>query len=348
MKKKRLQNKGGAMKIRMGGLFIMLFLFVTSCEEAFFIDVPTDSPTSIFDQAWTFADEEYSFFEYKGINWDSAYQAFRPLVSDDMNEEQLFTVLADMIFLLRDGHVNLLSDFDRSRNWDWRLGYPVNYDFNLLERNYYNGDQQFVGSLIVKDFGDVGYMRYSSFSNSISEDDLDYVINKFADHKGLIIDVRSNGGGLLSNASRIARRFTKEKKTVGKLFYKDGPGHEELDGPYAINIEPKEDAITWEKPVAVLTNRGCYSATSFFTQYMRELDNITIIGDWTGGGGGAPSFTELTNGWELRVSSTLTTSPDGFNIENGVPPDVPVDMSDTDIANGKDSILEEALRLLRG
>ncbi len=323
------------------------FLFLVSCEEGFFVEVPSESAISIFDQAWNFADQEYTFFDYKELNWDSIYQEFRPLVSDDMNEEELFQVIGDMLFLLRDGHVNLRSKFDRSRNWEWYLEFPENFNYSLLERNYFKSNEQFVGSLVVMDFEDVGYMRYSSFSNGVSNDDMDYVIERFKDHKGLIIDVRNNGGGFLSNASKIAKRFAKEKQRVALVYYKNGPGHNELEGPFSTNLTPPDDLLLFDKPVIVLTNRHSYSATSFFTQYMRELENVTILGDQTGGGGGAPAFTELSNGWELRVSSSVTTDPEGFNIENGVPPDVKVDMLKSDENNGIDTILEEALRLLR-
>ena len=234
--------------------FIGMIIF-NSCEEAFFVEVPEDSPTSIFDQAWNFADQEYTFFEYKGINWDSVYQEFRPRVIDNMTEEELFEVLADMLFLLRDGHVNLRSKFDRSRNWSWYLDAPENFSYPLLERNYFNTQEQFVGPFIVMDFGDVGYIRYSSFSNGISNENLDYVINKFKDHKGIIIDVRNNGGGFLSNASKIAKRFTTQSNDVALVYYKDGPGHTDLEGPFVTRINPPEDLPTFTKRVAVLTNR---------------------------------------------------------------------------------------------
>jgi len=332
-------------KILLYTLGLLFVMNLTSCEEAFFEDVPNSDPVSIFDQAWNFADQEYTFFDYKSINWDSVYQEFRPLVNDNMGEEELFQVIADMLYLLRDGHVNLRSKFDRSRNWSWYLDAPENFNYPLLERNYFNTEQQFVGSFVVMDFEDVGYFRYSSFSNGVSSESLDYVVDKFKNHKGLIIDVRNNGGGLLLNATKIARRFTTKSQDVAKLYYKNGPGHNDLDGPHTTTIEPASNNYT--KPVVVLTNRHSYSATSFFSQYMRELDNVTLIGDWTGGGGGAPSFTELTNGWEIRVSSTLTTDPQGFNIEDGVPPDVEVDMLKSDEDQGKDTILETALEFIR-
>ncbi|MCB0638398.1 MAG: hypothetical protein KDC54_17330, partial [Lewinella sp.] len=66
-----------------------------------------------------------------------------------------------------------------------------------------------------------------------------------------------------------------------------------------------------------------------------------------GGGGGAPSYTELANGWTLRVSNTQLEAPDGFNVEDGIPPDVQVDMDEADRDEGKDTILERALELIR-
>ena len=113
------------------------------------------------------------------------------------------------------------------------------------------------------------------------------------------------------------------------------------------NGDDEVASIRFTKPVMLLTNRSCYSATTFFTTYMQNLPNVTTVGDWTGGGGGAPSFTELANGWNLRVSNTALFTPDGFNVEDGVPVDVPVDMDETDVDNGMDTILEKALELIR-
>ena len=53
----------------------------------------------------------------------------------------------------------------------------------------------------------VGYIYYGSFSNDVSESGLDQILNRMAICKGLIIDVRNNGGGSLSNVEKIASRF---------------------------------------------------------------------------------------------------------------------------------------------
>lgn len=331
---------------------ILLSISLSSCEMLFMEANPSTVPTAIFDEAWTFVDREYSFFDFKDIDWKDVRTQFEPMVSDTMNSEELFDVMADMLFVLRDGHVNLSASFDRSRNWRWFLNHPPNYDYNLLERNYFNEQQQFVGAFTIFDFGDVGYIRYSSFSNTVSNGAMNYILDKFKDHKGIIIDVRSNGGGNILNVTAIAERFTDQEVLVGRQRYRNGPTYEDFSAwddltlqPFA--IEEGEETKRFLKPVVVLTNRLSYSATTMFSQYMRELPNVKLMGDWTGGGGGGPSFTELANGWVLRVSNTQLVSPNGFNVEDGVPPDVRIDLDSTDAANGVDTILEEALLFLR-
>ncbi len=315
----------------------------SACETFFYENEPSTDPWSIFQQTWEFTDREYSFFEYKNIDWDSAYDVYQDRIYPEMDEKELFDVLAEMLFLLKDGHVNLKSPFDRSRNWFWYLDYPVNYDFSSLQRQYFKSREQYAGPFIIMDFDDVGYIHYRSFSNTVSEENMDYVIDKFRNQQGLIIDVRSNGGGSMSNAVRIARRFT-DKKTLAVLRQdKTGPGHNDFTDKYEVYLEPPEDKEIFLKPVVILSNRLAYSATNYMIALMRELPNVTVIGDSSGGGGGIPAYTELSNGWLLRVSSTRMYTPGGFNIENGIPPDVKVDITDEDKANNVDTILEFAL-----
>ena len=161
----------------------VLTLFV-SCELLFMVPVPDSAAAVIFGQVWEFADEE------------------------------LFTLLSDMLFLLRDGHVNLRSPFDFSRNWRWLLDYPPNFDLTLLERNYFKDAELYVGPFVVRD----------------------------------------NGGGAISNAFKIANRLVDEPSAVARQRFKNGPAHDAFTPFETIQIAPPAEGARWVKPFVVLTN----------------------------------------------------------------------------------------------
>ena len=332
-------------------LMVALPVLMHSCEKVFMqTDARTD-PVSIFEEVWSFTNDHYSFFDFKEINWDEVYSRYRPLVKDDMNSVKLFDLCAAMLYELKDGHVNLISPFDRSRNWEWYLDSPENFSYPLIERNYFKGRQRFIGPLEFTNFienkeirDSIIYVYYGSFARTIGEGNLDIVIRNLENNKGLILDVRNNGGGSVQNAKRLTSRFTDERIFVGQNHVKTGPGHNDFRQE-DIYIDP-HDGHRFTGNIIVLTNRKSYSATTYFAQYMNELPNVTFIGDATGGGGGMPAFRDLPNGWLLRVSSSRFLSPEGVNIESGIPPDIRVDMTEDSMTAGKDDILEKAIEIL--
>ncbi len=329
-------------------VFLLFFILFTSCERLLVEPNPTNTPTGNFNFLWKTINEKYTFLDYKNINWDSVKTKWQSRVSDTMNDVVLFRLLDSMLYTLKDGHTNLYGAFNYSRNWEWYLNYPDNYDPYLLERNYLKGVQRFTGPLtnVFMDSNRIGYVRYGSFSSTVSDFDIDVVVGRFRDTKGLIIDVRSNGGGSVDNIDQIVSRFTDKKLLAWRESEKSGTGKNDFATINEKYIEPK-GAIKYTKPIIVLTNRRCYSATTFFATAMSQLPNVKIIGDWTGGGGGAPSSTQLPNGWVLRYSATRTLRPDGLNIENGVPVNIKIDMLKSDSDRGFDTILERALKELK-
>ena len=162
---------------------------------------------------------------------------------------------------------------------------------------------------------------------------------------GLIIDVRNNGGGELTNASRLAGRFTNEKTLVGYLCHKTGKGHSDFSEPVPMYIDPS-DGIRWQKPVVVLTNRHSYSATNDFVNSMRYCPLVTLMGDKTGGGSGMPFSSELPNGWGVRFSACPSYDADMQQIEFGIEPDIAVGLLADDQALGIDTIIETARAFL--
>jgi hypothetical protein len=321
-------------------------LLFSACEKLLFEPDPADDPVSNFDALWRELDRGYSFFEFKNVNWDSIYHVYRGRVNSGTGTLALFNAMSDMLYTLRDGHVNLEAGFNRSRNWEWYLDHPDNYDANLIERNYLEDRQWYTGPLIHTIIDSIGYLRYGSFGQRFSESQLDLVVARFSPLKGIIIDVRSNGGGFSSMADLLASRFADQSRTAYFSVVKNGPGRNDFSAPVAVSIIP-EGERQFTKPIILLTNRRSYSATTFFVAKMLALPHVRVVGDWTGGGAGTPVGGELPNGWTVRYSSTQTFLPDGFNIEHGTPPHIRIDMSEADRAQGKDSILERALMELR-
>jgi C-terminal processing protease CtpA/Prc len=81
---------------------------------------------------------------------------------------------------------------------------------------------------------------------------------------------------------------------------------------------------------------------------MRELPNVRIVGDTTGGGTGNPSQHPLGEGWQYTVPRWIATTPDGIVIEdNGIPPDVPIRFDPADFSRRLDVTLDSALVLAR-
>ncbi|MDR0892589.1 MAG: S41 family peptidase [Mediterranea sp.] len=318
----------------------------------------TNDPRGNFEQLWKIIDEHYCFLDSKGIDWQGVHDQYSPLIIPTMTSEDLFDQLSQMLYILKDGHVNLVSSSRVSYYDAWYQGYPWNYRQDILYSDHYLGTAssgyRTSAGLKYKIFdNNIGYIRYESFSDGVGEGNLDEVLSYLAPCNGLIIDVRDNGGGNLTYSTRIAARFTNERTLTGYTQYKTGPGHSDFSAMEPVYLDPS-NSIRWQKKVVLLTNRRCYSATNDFVNLMRSLNKegdpqrIIQVGDRTGGGAGLPFSSELPNGWGIRFSASPTFDRNKQSIEEGITPDVDIDMSDADIAEGKDTLIEKAFELLQG
>ncbi len=317
----------------------------TSCEKAI-LDEPVTNKKEVFNYLWKSVDEKYSFFELKNIDWNAIHSRFEPEISNAMTNEQFFDTLAVMLDLLKDGHTGITSPFDDHKNPGFYTRGPENFNDRLIVDYYAHGWGHEKGALLHIPLADdqIGYVYYGDFSNNVTNDDIGYILNKYKNAKGLIIDIRNNTGGSADNIFKLAKRFTKSKTLVFKSILKNGPEHSDFTEPTETWLEPAES--TYNGKVCVLTNRKVFSAASVFTLAMRELPNVTIVGDTTGGGLGLPIGTELPNGWQVHFSGSQLLSPDGICYEMGIPPDVQVDMDKDDEDKGIDSIIETAIKII--
>ena len=329
-------------------VILVLLVPLASCVDT---EERDDTPTGNFEALWQILDERYCFFDYKqkeyGLDWNEVYNKYRVRVSDNMTTVQLFEVLCDMLAELRDGHVNLSSSMDYGRYWKWQEDYPTNFS-DTLSRRYLGTDYKIASGLRYRVLDDnIGYIRCASFETPIGEGNLDEALSYMLLCRGLIIDIRSNGGGDLTTAERLAGRFVHEKTLVGYMQHKTGTGHNDFSELKEMYLEPSSN-VRWNKNVCVLTNRSVYSAANSFAVWMHELPNVTLIGDHTGGGSGMPLNNSLPNGWSVRFSACPMYDSKKQQTEFGIDPDVKVSLN-YDLTYGsepKDDIIEAARQLL--
>ena len=328
-------------------LLVMGLALFASCERAFMEPEVGSGPVATFDYLWNKVDQQYAFFDIKGVDWDSVYETYRPCVYDDMDDDSLFRVCAAMLNTLQDGHTNLISDFDVSHNdtvyYRMYAERNVNSDvvlFNYLTLNYHSTNG-FAHNAIRN--GEVAYLRYSSFESIVTEATLQYLLDHYKDCKGIILDLRQNGGGSIANIQTLLSIFDNHGQSLYQTQIKSGPEHDaftELKTVCADTTCILEAPYT--KPFAVLIDRGSYSATSFFSVCTLGYDNIRLFGDYSGGGMGLPNGGELPNGWTYRFSITRTLDMAGHNYENGVPPQERVILDPACTAQGIDNVIEAA------
>jgi C-terminal processing protease CtpA/Prc len=305
----------------------------------------SNDPRENFEYLWNQVDRHYSYFDVKEIDWNEVKTRYNDSIHDEMSEEELFRVLGNMMNELRDDHTNLVSPFNISM-YEVALNYQPNYNERTI-RDYYIPEMMHTGSLAHNfvDGDSIAYVRYSSFMSPVTNEDMDFVLQRYANTKGLILDLRANGGGNMLNIPLIMERFVDERVLTGYNETRNGSGYDDFSEAVGFYYNAY-DGIRYTKPVMVLVDRGSYSATTFFSLTTKALDNVTLVGDTTGGGGGLPNGGQLPNGWTYRFSVSRLLDLDGQNYaEQGVPPDVLASFDWNDLTT--DEILERAMEELR-
>lgn len=330
-------------------IYILLALAtLTACKDPNELKFSRDAVENV-EALWRTIDEKYCYLDEKSCNWDAIreeYTARAQMIGDANNREkqvELFDLMAAMLDSLQDGHVNLYTPFDVSRCKGWYENYPANWDSHLQAQylgEHYRQAGGMAYTILPED--SIGYIYYGSFSSAVGDSQLAWIVQSFRSCKGIILDVRQNGGGDLEYANKLASIFFREDRTIGYWRHKTGPGHDQLSQREEMKIS-RNEYVQWQRPVVVLSNRRCYSATNYFLSAMRYADNCAIVGGRSGGGGGMPLSYELPCGWTVRFSSVKMTDLDDQSIEDGVNPH----KFCTQHSEDKDDLIEYGIKLIK-
>lgn len=318
-------------------IIFAIFTLLIGCAQEI------NNNTELYEEFWTYVDDNYIYFEEKQVDWNQVREQYLPTLHDLSTKEDLFAAMENSLLTLRDNHNRLKAPFQYGRTYDYTEGFEVHFSKDLVENSYIDGDFEEEDDLYYGYVDNVLYIYLAEMKYNRSLRNLIRRLYK-PELKGLILDIRGNGGGNSNGVPDLLGDFVEEKTQLGAYIEKSGPGHEDQTIPLPVYAEPSGDFYV-EKPVVVLTDRGSYSASSYFAAMFKGLSQVTLVGQVTGGGGGGNSGFQLSNGWLVAVSVSDFIDKEEKTIENGVEPDIAIENTAEDIANGKDAMLERALSL---
>jgi C-terminal processing protease CtpA/Prc len=323
---------------------VFLLGTLAGCSDLVVNPVPHTDNSIDFERAWAITDSVYPYFQFKSIDWDSVHSVFQPL-AEKTKGDGIFQILFDMLAGLKDGHVDLKTQTGldvrtytppRTERDRFTVDILVVRKFFTEDLKQAGGDRMEYGILP----GGIGYVRISTFENGSWIYEFDNVLSYLRDTKGLIIDVRDNGGGSTNMSDVVVSRFLSSAIPYFPV-YRGGK-------PQPVLFLQPSGPFPYSKPIVVLINGVSFSTTECFAEMMKQIETVTVVGDTTGGGGGAPEYYPLPSGRQIRVSTKNICRYDGQPMEwNGVPPDVVVLQTRADVKNGYDLQLERAIGLLK-
>ncbi|MEM8897760.1 MAG: S41 family peptidase [Bacteroidota bacterium] len=347
---------------------LLLFsLLLFSCKLDVYSQV--NQPINNFEILWKTFDERYANFELKGIDWDSVHTTYKPRVTAQTEDRELFSICCEMLQTLSDGHVSIEAEHALG---EWNCGPP--YDFSLeiafpsdsawtafeAVMDKYLRAQGF-SVPIYKELSEdthfqyrlsdsMGYLRLDEMTEDINflkfPKAMDEAISAFQSKSAIIIDLRFNGGGFDHTSHLMARRLIQEETFY--LERRRRKGTSSYTSLKTRSIKPTQKG-TFSKSIVILTSDYTASAAEVFLLLMKDLEHVTLIGEASEGIFSDTFEFSLPNKWNISLSHQQYFSQDTINYEGkGIPVDIQVKNSPQDLLSEKDSVIETAIKYLSG
>lgn len=330
-------------------LLLRMFFFIwllVSCKDLLVTPPDTNQNVEDFEAAWNRIHDVYPYLEFKHINWDSIYTIYRPRAGRAKGDE-FYLILRDLLAELKDGHVYYRTKgggevypYYPPRHRKDRHAYSP-----FVVRSYFDRELRLTGSGSVEYEilpGNIGYALISDFHKEYLINEFPGVLEYLKNTRGLILDIRQKVGGNYQNIEAVVTRFMSEP-----LVRNDAYTYGEK---WALPPFQPQGPFVYTNPVVVLINGSTFSAGEFTTEILKQLPQVTAVGDTTGGGsvgGGDESMYILPSGKSIDIGFIDFRRYDGLPWEwLGIAPDIRVEQTAADIAAGRDKQLEHAIELL--
>ena len=182
---------------------------------------------------------------------------------------------------------------------------------------------------------DIEYIRLSSFISRNASKEVSDILTNNPDKKAIIIDLRSNPGGLLTNAIYISDMFLNGGSIVSTV---------DRDG-YKDTTKASRGVLT-TKPVVVLVDKGSASASEIFSGAIKDNKRGIIVGTQSFGKGLVQEINRLPNGAGVNITIQKYLTPSGTEKnKKGITPDVLVELTEENVKNKDDVQLKKAIEV---
>ena len=361
------------MKIKSVILIFILTFCLTAKSQT---NKKLSKPEKDFEKFWTTFKDNYAFFQLKGVNWDETYKKYKPQVNSKTKETELVKIFGEMVEPLKDGHITI----SKGEEILYKVKKPSLFkqEFKGIEKDLWktsfetlkkNGFSEIKGiGPIVKDENlyyvsqnsELGFIRISRcFGNleSIFDDKkevedtklmltlFDSILNSFVKTKGIIIDIRANGGG--HGGEELASRFAIEKIVTHYKATRLKGDYENITELKPIYITPNI-GMKYTNPIVILTNDKTASSAEDFTISLYKQKNVTTIGTNTSGMLSDMFGTDLSNKISFTLSNQRYYSTEKTQLEDiGVPVKIEIKNTKSDIENKIDPLILKAIETLK-
>ncbi len=181
----------------------------------------------------------------------------------------------------------------------------------------------------------ISYIRLSSFISRNASKEFANILTNSADKKAFIVDLRSNPGGLLSNAIYISDMFLDGGSIVSTV---DRDGYKET--------QRASRGVLTNKPVVILLDKGSASASEIFSGAMKDNKRAVLVGTQSFGKGLVQEINKLPNNAGVNITIQKYLTPNGTDIhKKGITPDVIVEFTEENIKNKDDVQLKKAIEV---
>lgn len=186
----------------------------------------------------------------------------------------------------------------------------------------------------------IGIIRITRFGQGETTNLVREAAAKFLEKgvKGIIVDLRGNGGGYLQTAQEVSSLWLNNKVVVT----------ERTGGAVVDTLRSRGQPILEGVPTIVLVNEGSASASEIMAGALADNGAARLVGEKTYGKGVVQDVKSLGDGGSLKVTIASWYTPKGKNIsKEGITPEFVVGLSEEDFNAGKDPQKDKALELLK-